>query len=409
MEETINNRSVTMNREPNEVVIEKLVYGGDGLGRLNGRVLLTPYVLPGERVAVAEARGSAVHVKLSRVIEPSPDRIQADCPYFARCGGCHYQHTHYDNQREQKVSILREVLRRVGKLDAPERIEVIAGAPWQYRNRSQFHYQQGQFGYLEAGSHKLCAIEFCPISSPQVNAALTALREMAKERRFPNFLKTVEVFTNETDTQLNVLESTQPVARHFFDWCAERIPGMVPGPLTYATVAGKFRVSGKSFFQVNRFLVDALVEEALFQAEGSTAVDLYAGVGLFSIPLARRFQAVSAVESSASAVADLTHNMETAGVTIRAERMSADPFLSTLTEAPDFVLADPPRTGLGKQAVKNLVRLQPKRLTIVACDPATLARDLNPLLAAGYRISRLTMADLFPQTFHIETVVHLQL
>ncbi|HUS05473.1 MAG TPA: class I SAM-dependent RNA methyltransferase [Bryobacteraceae bacterium] len=398
-----------MNREPNEVVIEKLVYGGDGLGRLNGRVLLTPYVLPGERVAVAEARGSAVHVKLSRVIEPSPDRIQADCPYFARCGGCHYQHTHYDNQREQKVSILREVLRRVGKLDAPERIEVIAGAPWQYRNRSQFHYQQGQFGYLEAGSHKLCAIEFCPISSPQVNAALTALREMAKERRFPNFLKTVEVFTNETDTQLNVLESTQPVARHFFDWCAERIPGMVPGPLTYATVAGKFRVSGKSFFQVNRFLVDALVEEALFQAEGSTAVDLYAGVGLFSIPLARRFQAVSAVESSASAVADLTHNMETAGVTIRAERMSADPFLSTLTEAPDFVLADPPRTGLGKQAVKNLVRLQPKRLTIVACDPATLARDLNPLLAAGYRISRLTMADLFPQTFHIETVVHLQL
>jgi 23S rRNA (uracil1939-C5)-methyltransferase len=156
---------------------------------------------------------------------------------------------------------------------------------------------------------------------------------------------------------------------------------------------------------VNRFLVGGLMATALANAEGDSALDLYAGVGLFSIPLAQRFKEVTAVESGSSAAADLQHNAERAGVAVRVMRANTDEYLKELESAPDFVLADPPREGLGKAAVTELVRLRPKRLHIVACDPATMARDLASLLRGGYRIEAMTLIDLFPQTYHLETVV----
>ncbi len=167
-------------------------------------------------------------------------------------------------------------------------------------------------------------------------------------------------------------------------------------------------MSHRSFFQVNRFLTDKLVDLALEGAEGEHAVDLYAGVGLFSLPLARRFRTVTAVESAASAVRDLEFNTARASLGVTASRATAEMFLEELERPPDFVLADPPRAGLGKHVVRHLLRLQPPRVTIVACDPATLARDIGPLAAAGYRLERVTLIDLFPQTYHIETVVHLR-
>jgi 23S rRNA (uracil1939-C5)-methyltransferase len=191
------------------------------------------------------------------------------------------------------------------------------------------------------------------------------------------------------------------VARSFFDWAAERIPGYVDGPITYQG----FRVSYKSFFQVNRFLVDQLVEAALGDATGGQAIDLYAGVGLFSWSMMGRFERVTAVESSAAAIADTMHNVPKA----EAARSSVDEYLSVLADAPDFVLADPPRSGLGKHAVRHLLRLKPKRIHIVACDPATLARDMSQFLAAGYHIEHMILVDLFPQTYHLETIVRLSL
>jgi 23S rRNA (uracil1939-C5)-methyltransferase len=384
---------------PEIITIEKLVYGGDGLSRVDGRVLLTPFVLPGEQASVEpedDLRARLLHIEQS-----SPERIQPGCPYFGRCGGCHYQHASYDYQLDQKVAILREVMRRVGKFDAPGDIGVISGPEWQYRNRGQFHIRHGRLGYLKAGSHELVAIEKCPISSPMLNRCIAALNEMLQDRRFPQFVEEIEVFTNETDTQVNVLQTGRPVARSFFDWAADRVPGYIDGPITYQG----FRVSYKSFFQVNRFLVDQLVEAAIGDAEGKWALDLYAGVGLFSWPMASRFQRVSAVESSNAAVADLIHNVPKA----EAVRAPVDEFVAGLTEAPDFVLADPPRSGLGKQVVRQLVRLKPNRIHIVACDPSTLARDLSPLLAAGYHIEKMILVDLFPQTYHLETIARLSL
>jgi 23S rRNA (uracil1939-C5)-methyltransferase len=394
-----------------EVTVEKWVYGGRGLARLDGQVVLVPFVLPGEvvEVAVERERPGLVEARLLGVVTPSVERVAAPCPYFMRCGGCHYQHAPYEFQLARKVEVLREVLRRVGKLDAPEEIAVIAGAPLEYRNRVQLHLAGGEIGYLEAASNRLCPVERCPVSSPAINSALGSLRKMRRDKRFPAFVRTIELFTNESTVQVNVLASARPVAKHFFDWCGEEIPGVAAGFLDYSAAGAEYRVGHRSFFQVNRFLIDRLVEAGLADAEGDTAIDLYAGVGLFSLPLARRIHAVTAVESGASAVRDLEFNAARASLSIQVEKAVVEDYLEGLSRAPDFVLADPPRAGLGKGTVKQLLRLQPPRMTIVSCDPATLARDLMALVNSGYRLERVTLIDLFPQTYHIETVASVRL
>jgi 23S rRNA (uracil1939-C5)-methyltransferase len=388
--------------------VEKLVYGGEGLGRLEGRAVLAPFLLPGERArvrSVAEKPG-LLRAALLDVLDAAPERVAPPCPYFTRCGGCHYQHAPYEMQLRLKRAILEDQLLRIGKIQAPP-IEVVAGEPWGYRNRVQLHISKGALGYRESQSRKLCPIEKCPIASPAINAAIAILREMLADKRWPGFLRSIELFTNETEMQLNVLETEHPVARRFFDWCAERIPGLVSGALDYPAADHTWRVSGGSFFQVNRFLIGRLVETALDGAEGQRALDLYAGVGLFSLALARRFASVTAVESGARAAGDLRFNAERAGLALRVEKTDAEVWLEQLDAAPDFVLLDPPRAGIGKRMVARLAQLRPPRLALVSCDPATLARDLSGLLAAGYRIDRLTLVDLFPQTYHLETVAHL--
>ena len=389
--------------------MEKLVYGGDGLARLEGRVVFAPFVLPGERILARpeQQKTGLVRARMLEVLEAAPERVAARCPVFGRCGGCHYQHAPYEFQLAAKRSILVEELRRLGKIEAPAEIEVVAGEPFGYRNRVQLHVQETRIGYLEGRSHRLCETGVCPVASPRVEEAIRALTEMARDSRWPRFVRSVEVFTDEQQVQLNVLETERPVARRFFDWAGTKIPGMVEGALDYR---GQFRVSSNSFFQVNRFLLDRLVETALRGAEGETALDLYAGVGLMSLPMAQRFATVTAVESGSGAVRDLQFNAERAGVSnLTARQQTAEECLSILETAPEFILLDPPRSGLGKAVVNRIAELKPRKVTIVACDPSTLARDLAGLVAAGYRVDRMVLVDLFPQTFHLETVVALSM
>ncbi len=375
------------------------MYGGDALARLDGRVVLTPYVLPGERARV-DVREN-VHADLVEVLAPSPERVTPPCPYFGHCGGCQYQHAPYEFQLARKVEILREQLRRVGKIDYQGEIQIVSGPSFGYRNRAQFHIADGRIGYLAARSHELVALTGdCPISSPRLNQALAMLRERLDDPRFPRFVHSIEVFTNETGVQINVLETDRPVARSFYEWCESTVA------LEYPTALGIFRVSPRSFFQVNRFLIEPLVENALDEFAGTTALDLYAGVGLFALPLARKFTKVVAVESSSSASRDLEVNAERAGVSVQAMLARAEDYLASVTDIPDLVLADPPRAGLGKTVVAHLARLAPKYLTIISCDPATLARDLAAL--QGYTMERLILVDLFPQTYHLETIAHLK-
>ena len=385
------------------------MYGGDGLARLDGRVVLAPFVLPGERIRALPEREnpSLVRARTMEILEAAPERVPAPCPVFGRCGGCHYQHAAYHHQLSLKRAILAEELRRVGKIAPPAEIAVVAAEPWGYRNRVQLHLGRGQIGYREARSHKLCAIDRCPIASDKINETIRALTAMQRDRRWPSFLRSLEIFTDERQVQLNVIETDRPLARRFFEWCAGTIPGMVSSALDYE---GRFRVSPSSFFQANRFLLDRLVETALEGAEGDTALDLYAGVGLFSLPLAARFRDVTAVESGAAAARDLGFNL-VRGLArepnVSVEQLSVEAYLDRLSRPPDFVLLDPPRAGIGKTVARRLSELRPRQLVIVSCDPATLARDLAGLTAAGYQIVKMTLVDLFPQTFHLETVVRL--
>src|SRR5438046_2679811 len=174
-----------------ELTIEKLVYGGDGLGRVEGRVVLAPFTLPGERVVVepVSERGGLLRARVKEVIQPSPERVAAPCPYFGRCGGCHYQHAPYEFQLVAKLGILREELRRLGKIEPPEDITVVSGEPWNYRNRAQFHIEGHRLGYLEMRSHKLCGIDYCPISSPRINEVINTLIGMLQDGRWPRFIR----------------------------------------------------------------------------------------------------------------------------------------------------------------------------------------------------------------------------
>lgn len=388
-----------------EVTVEKLVYGGDGLARLEGRVVLAPYVLPGERIRVeAESeKPGLVRARTLEVMERAAARVEAPCPLFGRCGGCHYQHAEYARQVAAKVAILAEELRRVGKMEPPAEIATIAGEPWGYRNRVQLHVDGGKLGYRQARSHRLCQVAACPIASPKINQTIETLNGMLPDRRWPRMVRTLELFTDERQVQLNVLETDRPVAKRFFEWCAERIAGLVEGALDYE---GRFRVSRNSFFQVNRFLADRLVETAVAGAEGQTAFDLYAGVGLFAPALARKFKNVTAVEAGSGAARDLQYNAQREGLdNIHVEQRTVEEYLQVTEQSADFVLLDPPRAGLGKAVVRRLGELVPKHVAIVACDPATLARDLGGMVAAGYAVERMTMIDLFPQTYHLEAVV----
>jgi 23S rRNA (uracil1939-C5)-methyltransferase len=369
------------------LTIEKLVYGGEGLARLEGKIVLVPFVLPGEvvRAETERAKNDLWRGRLIEVLQPSAARITPGCPYFLRCGGCQYQHIEYAVQLDQKRAILREALQRVGKIEFAGEIGVISGEPWQYRNRIQIHVEDGHAGYFGQHSRDLIAIDHCPIASPKLNETIGKINA-------PQANTAVELFTNETEVQVNVVDRVPRPA------LSTLMTLGVTTPIEY----NGFRVSRNSFFQVNRFLTERLVDCAVGDAQGAWAIDLYAGVGLFSKKLAERFAKVTAVESGGSSFRDLEHNFSQAPV-----NATVEDYLATLEATPDFILADPPRAGLGKVVVRELKRIRAPRLTIVSCDPATLARDLQGLTSENYRIQKITLLDLFPQTFHLETVVEL--
>lgn len=395
--------------------VEKLVFGGAGLIRHASKTVMVPGVAPGElvRFRVDKDHKQWAEGSLAEVEEASPSRVQAPCPVFSKCGGCQYQHLEYQFQLEQKRLILLETLARVGKLENLPPVELLHGEPWGYRNRVQVHIDGTRIGFRLQASRRLVPIEDCPIASPTLNDAIRTLRSMAREPRFPRFLESVELFSNEQETMLSVLATRggeRRLAKWFFDWCAERIPGAGQSTLVYPAAGCKFQVGHRSFFQTNRFLVDPLVERVLLNAvDAGEALDLYSGAGLFAIPLSLRGRRVTAVESSGSAIRDLEANAANHGARVEAVRSSVDAYLSAASSIAPHVIADPPRAGLGKSVTADLLRLRPRRLTLVSCDPATLARDLSALTAGGYQVMALTLADLFPQTAHIETVCALEL
>jgi 23S rRNA (uracil1939-C5)-methyltransferase len=329
------------------------------------------------------------------------------CEYFGVCGGCDYQHMDYAYQLEQKQAILRETLKRLAGIDYAGEIKVISGPPWEYRNRIQLHFADGRVGYHRASSHELCQIDHCPISSPKLNEVIGKLAWAVKRPEWPDFLRSLEIFTNESEVQLNIVDSMRRVAARFFEWCGTFVSGLAENAIEYEAFGSRFRISRGSFFQVNRFLIDQLIGDVVGEARGGSAIDLYAGVGLFSLPLAQRFDQVQAIERGGAAYRDLDANAAASGGAVRTHKESSETFLAQMKSRPDLVVADPPRAGLGNPATAELMRARPQWLKVVSCDISTLARDLKKLLD-GYRVERLTLVDLFPQTYHFEVVAHLE-
>lgn len=397
------------------VRVEKLVYGGAGLAHHGGETLLVPFVLPGDEVEVRLGRraGAARRASVIRWTELSGDRLEAPCPVFGTCGGCHYQHIPYERELRYKVGILRETLRRIGGLQWDGDIEVACAQPWGYRNRTQLRIGSGKgerrVGFVAAGSHRHVPASDCPINSPKLNESHRALEEMAADRRFPGSLRSVELFSNGRQTQINLPRRPGRLPRRFWAWCRDRLGVAAPGvPLEYACGGDLFRVSGRSFFQVNRFLSGKLAELALADMVGDSALDLYCGVGLMTLPLARVCDSVTGVDTAESAARDLRSNASRAGLAVRVANAGVADFLKGVRERPDVVVADPPRAGLGAPVVEQLARLAPPDLRLVSCDPATLARDMKLLRRAGYAPARIHLVDMFPQTYHIEAVAVLR-
>jgi 23S rRNA (uracil1939-C5)-methyltransferase len=437
-----------------ELQIEKLVYGGDGLARLpadergRGKTVFLPFVVPGESVeaTLTQSRSGFSRARLDKVLTASSDRVEPPCPYFGRCGGCQYQHIDYTAQLSFKAEILRETLRRTAKLELTQEVQLHSAEPWNYRNRTRVHVKHEPafvVGYFRHNSHELLAVESCPISSPLINRAIAAVWELGRAGQAPLSLHGLQFFANHDDSGLLVEVYVRPQTEHrHAEPFAKALMTLLPAVegvaifttsavddetrqlaplssvhneepvvigenhLTYHAAGHDYRVSAGSFFQTNRFLVDELVKVATGAAKGKAALDLYAGVGLFTMALGQTFDDVIAVEASPNAVADLKHN---APRNVRPSRAATEEFLDKRGAGleVEFVLVDPPRAGLGDKATVALSHTSAAQVTLVSCDPSTLSRDLKLLLESGFKVEQAHLFDLFPQTAHMETVLHL--
>jgi 23S rRNA (uracil1939-C5)-methyltransferase len=425
-------------REPQEtlhVTIEKPIYGGAFLARVEGKAIFAPLTLPGEQALVRTTdthRGYA-NAELIEITSPAPARVVPPCPHFGSCGGCDYQHADYAAQLAFKEAVLRETLER-GGVQPPAGIDVLAAEPWGYRNRIRLALDaNGNAGYRGRRSHAVTPIVECPIAAPLLVKAGLAAARIFRSLESAQRPAEISLFCDAREEALLVsIVTANPAKRQAEDYSralAEQVPALKGVEFVSEGLAGRqahtsahwgersllyhaagfdYRVDQGAFFQVNRWLVDRLVERVAADHAGRLAWDLFAGVGLFARRLTSSFEKVIAVESAPAAIQPLRENLSrTSGEAVRADTLD---FLRQFpgTDRPDLIVVDPPRMGLGAEINSILTKIAAPRLIYVSCDPATLARDLRELIAGGYTIESFALADLFPQTFHIESVVYLR-
>jgi 23S rRNA (uracil1939-C5)-methyltransferase len=399
-----------------QLSIEKLVYGGDGLGHADGNTVFVPYVLPGEelRAEVSSRKKKLVWAKPLQILKANAARTKPVCPHFGTCGGCHYQHVDYDAQVGLKIEILRETLSRMGGVNWTGEIKVHTTEPLHYRNRAQWAVRNANpraLGYYLPESNAIIPIDRCDLLSPGLADAFSRLQEIARDGSLPSEALEIEAFVDSGDSKiaLNVAfkEFAKPVTE-LTKLFQDAVPSL-HSLLLLDQKKNRFELSGPG----------SLIT-VIAGAKGDLALDLYAGVGFFTLPLTKTFQRVTSVDANLSATRNLRENADTADMSIVSQHIQTEEFLKTATESPDFVVLDPPRAGLGQESAQKLADLGPKEIAYLSCDPATLARDLAVLLqtprqsadapatAHRYEIQSLDFFDLFPQTYHIETLARLR-
>jgi len=419
-----------------EVTVERAVYRGQGLARHEGQVVFVPRGLPGDvlRVRVASVTPGYVKAEIEEVVTAGPGRSDARCPYFAQCGGCAYQHLDPAAQAALKESVLRDALRRAGTAwEGP--IVVRPSPPEGWRTRATLHVEQGRdgvrLGFHREASHDVVDIERCLQLSAPMMAGARGLRDaLAARPGLARAVRDVELAESFDGRRLVAsLETTlDPKEASGAASLGDAVPsltglGLVAGEgrrrrflllrgdaHVDATVHGlHLRAHVQSFFQANRFLVDALVQEVLDRTPaGGSVLDLYAGVGLFALPLGRRAEEVRGLELSPNAVEDARANAAAAGLSHVRIHSGDVREMAELPPRPDErIVLDPPRTGAGADVVRMVAARKPSSVVYVSCDPPTLGRDLKVFAAEGYAPDSIAAFDLFPDTFHVETVVHL--
>ena len=428
------------------VQIDKLVHGGKGLTHDGSLAIFVEGVLPGEsvRIQLERVKKGYAEGRLLEVVTPSPHRTDAPCPVYGQCGGCQLQHASPTAQLELKRSILTETLARLGGLTDVDVPPLIASPEvYGYRHRARLAVvtpkgKTASLAYHEEGSHRLVPIAACPLLAPRLNEAVAHLnRALAGSGLMAALIQEVRlgysVATGERVIQYEAERCTRRQAEGWFERVRTGLDGlkgqvMIAGrglqqrrwvdgetALTEQVAGLRLRCSDRSFVQanwrLNEMLVETVTDWALTGQDRAPlrVLELYAGIGNFGLPLARGGALVTLVEANPAALADARYNARVNHVgRCRFRQGSTEAILDASTpDEYDFVLMDPPRTGLSKEALTGLLRLRPRRLVYLSCDSPTLARDLRVMREAGYRVTRLQGFDMFPQTMHIETLVEL--
>ena len=401
-----------------DILLEKLTYGGEAMGRLpDGRAVFVPFGLPGEqvRVELTEDKKNFARGKLLELLKASPERIDAKCKHFEKCGGCHYQNLPYEKQLQAKTEILRDQLQRIGKIENPPVMQMVASPlEWNYRNHVQFHLTaEGKVGFINAKGNSTLPIEECHLPETGINAFWPELQfESNKD------VDRVSLRSGLDEELMVVLESESPETPeleieadvsvvHLFDEHAVVIAGQ--DNLIFKILGKDFRVSAASFFQVNTKMAEKMVEHLISRlpvTASTTLLDVYCGVGLFSKFFAANCQQVIGIEESESACEDFAYNLDEFD-NVELYEGSAEEILPGLAgrlDSSTYAIVDPPRAGLERYALDAILSIKPQIIAYVSCDPSTLARDAARLIVGGYRLVEVTPFDLFPQTYHIESI-----
>ena len=398
-----------------KVTIQSLVYEGGGFSRLpNGKAVFVPFVMPGEQVTVRlreEKKGFAL-ADLVSVDVANEDRIAPKCAHFGTCGGCHYQHIPYSLQLEYKKTILIEQYQRVAGIQDPHVDQVIAAPEyWHYRNTIQFQVNpEGKLCFAEAEDNSLFNVSECHLPMPSIDALWP---QLAFESG--SFSGRLEIRQNNADDLLLQFEGDQGEIPELESESSVSIVSLAgPDPVVLAgddhliMQVGRrfFRVSAGSFFQTSFAGAETLVNvvrDFVLERGCRKLLDVYCGVGLFSNFLAGDVGELAGIESSPSSCRDFVVNLDEFD-NVSLYPGLAESVLPDLAFKPDGVIVDPPRTGLRPKALQALLKVQPEFIVYVSCNPSTLARDTKHLLAGGYQLNRNVLVDMFPQTYHMETV-----
>ncbi len=388
-----------------ELTIERILPGGLGLAHADGRTVMVALAAPGDRVRVSidRVKGNVAFALIQEIITPSPQRVEPPCQYFGRCGGCDFQQLNYQAQLEAKVDIIKDCLHRIGRIENVPGLQITSAPnPWHYRTRAQWQYDsiRRRLGYFEAGSRHVCDVAECAVLAPELQQTLSELRARTSDGSLPEEARDFRAVAGDDGV------SIAPPVRGSSPTVGEG-SGLTARDVTRNIRDETYRLNAESFFQANDDLLPQLIDAAIGEAHGETAVELYCGVGLFTVPLARRFVRVIGIESDAAATRFARANLANANLK-NAQVINQDvgAWLEKKS-SPDFLLLDPPRTGAESHVIRGILNLKPKRISYVSCDPATLARDLRKLIAGGYTLESILALDMFPQTHHVETVARL--